>query len=305
MAIRGFIGSASESLQLARDIQSALGDQRFIADVWSDCFGPGKIVIDELLRRSREYDFAIFLFTPDDVATMRARQVPVPRDNVVFEAGLFMRSIGRERVLIVVPEESGTHVLSDLQGLTFLTYRAPAEPRDRKARIGALCTSIRNALGELFPAAAEGQAPLDASFDGRLAAFNGAWSGDIVQQTSHDPTRGVSMRASGSFEVRGRRIVGRFRLSGERFRELAGSHALNVVMEGGFRPGSDTIVRFEYRYANLGGALHFGNIAAELDSMGRSVSGRFLGYGPMTGKIVAGDIVLKKSGRWIGRPRVK
>ena len=47
----------------------------------------------------------------------------VPRDNVVFEAGLFTGNLGRERVFYIVPENrTDARILSDLDGVTFSKF---------------------------------------------------------------------------------------------------------------------------------------------------------------------------------------
>jgi predicted nucleotide-binding protein len=50
---------------------------------------------------SKETDFAAFVVTADDVTASRGRRKASPRDNVVFEIGLFMGAIGRERTFVV------------------------------------------------------------------------------------------------------------------------------------------------------------------------------------------------------------
>jgi predicted nucleotide-binding protein len=48
------------------------------------------------------FDFAILVLTPDDLTQSRGKQQPSPRDNVVFELGLFIGALGRDRVFMVV-----------------------------------------------------------------------------------------------------------------------------------------------------------------------------------------------------------
>jgi predicted nucleotide-binding protein len=57
--------------------------------------------LDRLLEAKTTYQYAIFIFTPDDTITIRGEDVLVTRDNVIFEAGLFMSHLGRKRTFIV------------------------------------------------------------------------------------------------------------------------------------------------------------------------------------------------------------
>ncbi len=51
-------------------------------------------------------DFALAIFSPDDKVRSRKKEQSAPRDNTVFELGLFAGKIGRERSFFVVPRES-------------------------------------------------------------------------------------------------------------------------------------------------------------------------------------------------------
>jgi predicted nucleotide-binding protein len=48
-------------------------------------------------------DFGVFVFPPDDVVRMRKKEHQAIRDNVIFELGLFIGRLGRERNFIVMP----------------------------------------------------------------------------------------------------------------------------------------------------------------------------------------------------------
>ena len=59
--------------------------------------------LSSLLGVLRSFEFAAFVFTPDDIARLRGRDVLIARDNVVFEVGLFMGALGAERVFFIIP----------------------------------------------------------------------------------------------------------------------------------------------------------------------------------------------------------
>src|SRR5205807_1407801 len=100
-----FIGSSSESRDIADAIQANLHE--FDVTIWyQGQFGPSRYPMEVLVRILEETDFGVFVFSPDDVVRMRSRQYSAVRDNVIFELGLFMGRLGRERTFIVQPTNS-------------------------------------------------------------------------------------------------------------------------------------------------------------------------------------------------------
>jgi predicted nucleotide-binding protein len=86
-----FIGSSTESSPLADAIKAAFLPDEVKVLVWTqDVFGPSSMTLDTLLEHAREVDFAAFIFSPDDKVTSRRKSKMGPRDNVIFELGLFM-----------------------------------------------------------------------------------------------------------------------------------------------------------------------------------------------------------------------
>jgi Predicted nucleotide-binding protein containing TIR -like domain len=63
----------------------------------------------------------IFLFTQDDLLEEEQEDRAAPRDNVVFEAGYFTQSKGRERVLII--RESRVKMPADVGGNIYLPLK--------------------------------------------------------------------------------------------------------------------------------------------------------------------------------------
>ena len=65
-----------------------------------------------------------------DRTESRGEPQPSPRDNVVFEAGLFTALLGTERTFYIV-DQAGTKIPTDWAGLGYLTYdRTQARARD-------------------------------------------------------------------------------------------------------------------------------------------------------------------------------
>ena len=119
LPLRVFIGSSSGKLELARKIQALLGSG-IKADVWDGDLSDqlGNIILDELLLKVSHYDFAIMVLSADDFTTSKGEHTDSPRDNVIFELGLFMGVRGRRRVFpIIISGESGDpKVPTDLAG---------------------------------------------------------------------------------------------------------------------------------------------------------------------------------------------
>ena len=87
-----------------------------------------------LLRAASSFDFGLFLFEPDDVVQSRNQASSVPRDNVVFELGLFMSHLGLKRAFPMVPQ-GRVKILSDLAGFQPIVYEEPANAAELKALI--------------------------------------------------------------------------------------------------------------------------------------------------------------------------
>ena len=126
---RIFLGSSGKQAKLLQAITRGLKD---VADVepWTTTFNPGRSTLDRLVELSQEVDFAAFVFAQDDWTTPDASQSgqASPRDNVVFEAGLFGGALGIRRTFILHANDS--KLPSDLLGLTAsATTRPPARRR--------------------------------------------------------------------------------------------------------------------------------------------------------------------------------
>lgn len=117
-----FIGSSGESRKIANAIQENL-ESDFTVVVWDhDIFSLGEGQFDSLIRASKDFDFAVFVADADDVLLKRSVQGFAPRDNVILEIGIFIGSMGRDRVYIVGPANSAVMLPSDLSGINIGKY---------------------------------------------------------------------------------------------------------------------------------------------------------------------------------------
>lgn len=117
-----FIGSSQKNLKVAKLLAEGL-EECVDSTTWDeDVFGLNQGFLETLLINLDEYDFAAFIFAPDDVTTSKDETKPSTRDNVLFESGLFMGVLGRARVFLVYEESSGLRIPSDLAGVTLASY---------------------------------------------------------------------------------------------------------------------------------------------------------------------------------------
>jgi predicted nucleotide-binding protein len=148
---RVFIGCASEDLQMARVIQNQLSKIALVR-IWNQgVFRAGGYVLETLLRQVKEYDCAVFLITPNDMVEVRGKRYLVARDNVLFEAGLFFSQLGRQRTFLVVPETTGLHLPSDLEGLINLSYPPTSDPSDLEMALASVYNPIIDVLSSPLP----------------------------------------------------------------------------------------------------------------------------------------------------------
>ena len=144
-----FVGSSSEGLEFARAIRSLLTDDAEVT-VWKeDVFDVGKTFIEALLDALPRFDYAILILTPDDLVTERNIETFGPRDNVIFELGLFMGRLGRSRTFIVRQAGGKMKMPSDLDGVTMARYDWPRRDKSHKSAVGAACDIIRHVIRDL------------------------------------------------------------------------------------------------------------------------------------------------------------
>jgi predicted nucleotide-binding protein len=118
-----FIGSSSESLEIAQKIQSAFSEDDFIVNVWNkNVFQPSDFPIENLMSQAHHSDFAVLVLGPDDITFSRDNVYDSPRDNVIFELGLFTGSLTRHRTFIIIPKKLDIKIPSDLFGINVLKY---------------------------------------------------------------------------------------------------------------------------------------------------------------------------------------
>jgi CAP12/Pycsar effector protein, TIR domain len=131
MKPRIFLGSSGKQAKLVQALTRGLAE---VADVepWTAVFNPGVSTLDRLVELTHEVDFAAFVFAQDDWTSNPSNAATPgqasPRDNVVFEAGLFGGALGMRRTFIL--HAKGAKLPTDLLGMTSVRYPEQLTPTD-------------------------------------------------------------------------------------------------------------------------------------------------------------------------------
>ena len=172
---RIFLGSSAQQEKLLQALTRGLQD---IADVdaWTTVFNPGVSALNRLVELTREVDFAAFIFAQDDWTTKGASPEAAPgeaapRDNVVFEAGLFGGALGIRRTFILHANDA--KLPTDLLGLTTIRYDSDTTP--------AIVRQINQKLRKAIAA------------EGRRGQVEGLWWQLSLTMRSDDEPSAVSL----------------------------------------------------------------------------------------------------------------
>lgn len=105
---------------------------RFIKDIGlepiilSEQPNKGRTIIEKFETYSSKADFAIALYTPDDVGGVSPDKLnPRARQNVVFEHGYFMAKLGRENVVVLLKndtEKTKLETAGDNDGIIYVPF---------------------------------------------------------------------------------------------------------------------------------------------------------------------------------------
>ena len=189
---RIFLGSSGMQKKLLQGLTRGLEDVAHV-EPWTTSFNPGTSTLARLFELAHEVDFAAFVFARDDwTAAGQTASVPAesgqasPRDNVVFEAGLFGGVLGMQRTFIL--HASGSKLPSDLLGFTCVRY-------------GEANASEMKLINQKLRKAIESE--------GRIARIEGLWwQFSLTARGPREPSAVSLLRISrdrdGALEVRGR-----------------------------------------------------------------------------------------------------
>jgi hypothetical protein len=147
---RLFLGSSGKQEKLLQALTRGLEDVAHV-EPWTTSFNPGTTTLERLIELAHEVDFAAFVLAQDDWTTAAPANAPAsagqasPRDNVVFEAGLFGGVLGMRRTFIL--HANGAKLPTDLLGLTCIRYGDAATPAEMRVLNQKLRKAIENEVG--------------------------------------------------------------------------------------------------------------------------------------------------------------
>lgn len=143
-----FIGSSTEGLDFARAVRGRLAATAEVT-LWDEGFFElGSTFLENLVTALGRFDFAVLVLTPDDLVTSRAVESFGPRDNLLFELGLFMGRLGRSRTFVLMPA-TGLKLPTDLSGLVTTKYDWPRADGSHASAVGAACDGMRNVIRDM------------------------------------------------------------------------------------------------------------------------------------------------------------
>lgn len=146
-----FIGCSTESLRIAQAIQSLLDHDDILVKPWTDStFKVSEFAFESLEQELSGYDFAALVLSDDDEVISRGQRRDAPRDNIIFELGVFMGAIGRSRTFLVQPRGVALKIPSDIFGITPLTYAVGPE-KDFLAALAPVCNRLRATILTMGP----------------------------------------------------------------------------------------------------------------------------------------------------------
>ena len=150
MKLKAFIGSSYENLNVAKAIKRAI-EKEVDCTVWADesFFRLSKTTLDTLAARVGEFDAGIFVFGEDDTVTSRGTDYSAPRDNVIFEHGLFCGRLGPERTFVIRSKSLKLKWLSDLKGFSPAEYDQDRAKADVDAALENPCKQLTSELRQL------------------------------------------------------------------------------------------------------------------------------------------------------------
>ena len=130
--LRIFVASSTEGAAIATKLRARLQGELSggaIVEFWKHSFAPGDTAIESLEKVTHVADFAVLVMTADDITVSRDKKKMSPRDNLVFELGLFIGALGRKHSVVMRDSSVDLKIPSDYLGVTVLTYNA-ASPDD-------------------------------------------------------------------------------------------------------------------------------------------------------------------------------
>lgn len=140
---RIFLACSTESLPIAQSFLRRLNSDALVGDLWNGgVFKPAEHALESLGQELNKADFALTILSPDDTVESRGQTHAAPRDNTIYELGLFAGALGRQRSFYAVPRGMPLKLPSDLIGITTLRYTFNPDARPRCDCVDAVASIL-------------------------------------------------------------------------------------------------------------------------------------------------------------------
>lgn len=146
-----FIGTSSEYLKAGEELQAFIASDEIVVKLWTQgIFSLSSSNLESLYQASQQMDYAILILGPEDKLESRDNFYLSPRDNLVFELGLFMGAIGPDRTIFIAPRDSDFKIPSDLDGITHIKVECKKENKEiPESEIKAVAGQVLGHVGKL------------------------------------------------------------------------------------------------------------------------------------------------------------
>ncbi len=143
-----FIGSSSESLQIARAVQREIKRRKHLnlqTKIWEqNVINLGDQALVKLTEVIQSCRYAIFIFNDDDSINVRGSEQYMTRANVILEYGLAIGILGIQNCFIFKSENAT--IPSDLHGITYSDYSNDGIKEDIRNECAALVEDFEATL---------------------------------------------------------------------------------------------------------------------------------------------------------------
>jgi len=142
-----FIGSTVKGLPIAKLIVEELSHD-FHCSLWTKFFDPGNTNMDALENALSNCSYAIIVMTPDDKSVVKGKRHLAPRNNLIFELGLFAGRHGKQASLMVTPRGENILLPTDLLGINTAEYEVRSRNDQPAYDVTAACNKISRVIDE-------------------------------------------------------------------------------------------------------------------------------------------------------------
>lgn len=141
MKPRIFIGSSTEGLKVAERIKKYFSPD-YECFIWNDgIFQCNESFLDTLVKSASLFDFGFMVFSADDEAIVRDKNFETPRDNILFEYGLFLGRVGLDRAFVIA--ENTVKIPTDMLGITQTRYDVEINGQGEKVATSSLEVGLK------------------------------------------------------------------------------------------------------------------------------------------------------------------